>query len=969
MFQFLRRPVARDVAAAWLTAGLMLQTATAAAPDWWAVRGVYKAGAAADDYAVANVGQLKHIASRAAAEMNATLAGGAGDMVSNLVASWHESASPRDDYSALTAGQLKQVARMFYDRLAGRGAAAVYPWGSPLPADDHAIVNTGQVKRVFSFPVDSNGNTLPDLWEMLMFGHLGEALNTDFDGDGLSNLQEWSFGTSAKNQDSDDDGYFDGDEHAMGADPKKADSVPQPNLVFYHRTAASAAWKTGFAPFTGSSSMSYTTKTTEMNLSKTVNDHGTTTSPPTSWTYLYDGSSSYTLTEAWERGVGTVLTEVDTSTGAFNNNGSYNFNAGNESDEEYTWTGPSGEAHSKWHREETIEPGDFDARSTGHWSIKQFGSDAETGSWDERTSPGSGGGGGAGPPFPSPVVTTAETVRTTTWELDAPYGFNGHASGGGTQVETLTGPIPDSAMVAALAGDFGLQEAWPATFDGSGDGTSQLTLLSGYSASGSATQYYYKLEWPEGTPERVKQTGNYPRSYLIQENYRSDDLSVQKKDYKHITLKPGESCEPMLLSAITFDSTRSGLAWVGPDDHHAVDVMQHPADVTNGSSEPATTQTVRLCRWLDAYDSSGNLATDYPRYDRDRIRIKIPAAPFPNENKITIKIATKKPAQTNDPEDAATDLECDKIGDSFLSKPIILVGDGFRAGNSGDDAWSLVSPQDEQTNDPTHIASPGGKVEIELPLAGNPKIEFPIAKYNNKVKLKSYVVRSPSSNARIPANILSYLSDGVQRTKDTYKQAHIKIEHQGPYDCVLTDAELDLINSDRGDGVRTLLMEGGNTNYLEDGESQFVFDKIRELDGGGTDFVRIIYMDCDFVGRNRDAVALTIRDIISGTNKFGVYEGFIVIPIKNASDILLPPHEAGHALKMLHPKDEAVLDGENRENTPELPYMLMSRASTSMWNPSLNKWMVNEYSAKRFVKKDLAKLSSSPTPLFVLPFP
>lgn len=633
MFQFLRRPVARDVAAAWLTAGLMLQTATAAAPDWWAVRGVYKAGAAADDYAVANVGQLKHIASRAAAEMNATLAGGAGDMVSNLVASWHESASPRDDYSALTAGQLKQVARMFYDRLAGRGAAAVYPWGSPLPADDHAIVNTGQVKRVFSFPVDSNGNTLPDLWEMLMFGHLGEALNTDFDGDGLSNLQEWSFGTSAKNQDSDDDGYFDGDEHAMGADPKKADSVPQPNLVFYHRTAASAAWKTGFAPFTGSSSMSYTTKTTEMNLSKTVNDHGTTTSPPTSWTYLYDGSSSYTLTEAWERGVGTVLTEVDTSTGAFNNNGSYNFNAGNESDEEYTWTGPSGEAHSKWHREETIEPGDFDARSTGHWSIKQFGSDAETGSWDERTSPGSGGGGGAGPPFPSPVVTTAETVRTTTWELDAPYGFNGHASGGGTQVETLTGPIPDSAMVAALAGDFGLQEAWPATFDGSGDGTSQLTLLSGYSASGSATQYYYKLEWPEGTPERVKQTGNYPRSYLIQENYRSDDLSVQKKGYKHITLKPGESSEPMLLSAITFDSSRSGLAWVGPDSVKTIELSSTSAAIATKSfaapqvvdlnqvrpSQSELTDPLKWARGLNALvvfydrvlDRKANVAVDF----------------------------------------------------------------------------------------------------------------------------------------------------------------------------------------------------------------------------------------------------------------------------------------------------------------------------------------------------------------------
>ena len=108
---------------------------------------------------------------------------------------------------------------------------------------------------------------------------------------------------------------------------------------------------------------------------------------------------------------------------------------------------------------------------------------------------------------------------------------------------------------------------------------------------------------------------------------------------------------------------------------------------------------------------------------------------------------------------------------------------------------------------------------------------------------------------------------------------------------------------------------------------------------------------------------------ITGTNKYGVYEGFIVIPIKNASDILLPPHETGHALKMLHPKDEAVLDGENRADTPELPYMLMSRTSTSVCDASLSKWMVNEFSAKRFVKKDLAKLSASPRPLFILSFP
>ena len=95
-------------------------------PAWWFERGVIPQTTsppsdtpawpadyrAPDDYAAANLGQLKHLATQADAELNAHLPGGAGAEIDNLVAAW--SAAPatgitRDDFAALNLGQLKSV--------------------------------------------------------------------------------------------------------------------------------------------------------------------------------------------------------------------------------------------------------------------------------------------------------------------------------------------------------------------------------------------------------------------------------------------------------------------------------------------------------------------------------------------------------------------------------------------------------------------------------------------------------------------------------------------------------------------------------------------------------------------------------------------------------------------------------------------------------------------------------------------
>ncbi len=156
-------------------------------PTWWTERQVLTPGATADDYAVANVGQLKYLASKAALEMDAKLSpGGAGTAIDDLILAWLNppaGAPPADDYAVMNQGQLKYVAKLFYDRLADfdySGAplagGARYPWthgpGQESDDDNHAAVNLGQLKYVFSFSIASI---------------ISDAYNIDTDGDGIPN--------------------------------------------------------------------------------------------------------------------------------------------------------------------------------------------------------------------------------------------------------------------------------------------------------------------------------------------------------------------------------------------------------------------------------------------------------------------------------------------------------------------------------------------------------------------------------------------------------------------------------------------------------------------------------------------------------------------------------------------------------------------------------------------------------------
>jgi len=159
-------------------------------PEWWFSSGViaplnpnnqspsWNGGSypVPDDFSAANLGQLKQMATQAAAELNANLPGGAGDIINNLITTWNstpQSGVVRDDHATVNLGQLKAVAQPFYNQLIAAGYTNAYPWANPpQPADDFSAANLGQLKYLFSFDLtysstgdpSNGGSGIPDWW-------------------------------------------------------------------------------------------------------------------------------------------------------------------------------------------------------------------------------------------------------------------------------------------------------------------------------------------------------------------------------------------------------------------------------------------------------------------------------------------------------------------------------------------------------------------------------------------------------------------------------------------------------------------------------------------------------------------------------------------------------------------------------------------------------------------------------------
>ncbi|RLF63612.1 MAG: hypothetical protein DRN31_02105, partial [Thermoplasmata archaeon] len=65
---------------------------------------------------------------------------------------------------------------------------------------------------------DSDGDGMPDWWEMKYFGNLSQTASGDPDGDGLINYKEVKYDTDPRNPDTDGDGVEDGPDWIPKAD-------------------------------------------------------------------------------------------------------------------------------------------------------------------------------------------------------------------------------------------------------------------------------------------------------------------------------------------------------------------------------------------------------------------------------------------------------------------------------------------------------------------------------------------------------------------------------------------------------------------------------------------------------------------------------------------------------------------------------------------------------------------------------
>ena len=226
---------------------LVALPASAADPDWWAERGV-KSTSASSNLSPANIGQAKHMASMALAELEGilspadhqSLVAGVSAVV-NLQAP--VPAEQREAQRApLLNGQLKAIAKPFYDTLrsvdpawlatqmeerqlrvlepgSNPPAYSPYPWSVAATDDSNfAPASVGQLKAVFSLDfstlsvteIDSDGDGLSDAWEIENFGSLSQDASGDPDSDGASNIQEFLAGSDPNNPDTDGDGIIDG---------------------------------------------------------------------------------------------------------------------------------------------------------------------------------------------------------------------------------------------------------------------------------------------------------------------------------------------------------------------------------------------------------------------------------------------------------------------------------------------------------------------------------------------------------------------------------------------------------------------------------------------------------------------------------------------------------------------------------------------------------------------------------------
>ena len=235
----------------------------ASPPAWWSdsatkILDAENPATTADNYAPANLGQLKNVAKQAKAHLDTKLPGGSGTAINILVSSFEPRSGQgytqeqidafiADNYAPVNLGQLKAVAKPFYDRLLAfsydtkanliahgfpTSWTSNYPWNpATAVSENYAPANIGQLKAVFCFDLSAPTGQLPVWWQQYYFGHTGVDLGGDPDSDGIVNALEFALRTdpTSANGDADGDGLSDFTEIASGMRSSVSDTARNGN--------------------------------------------------------------------------------------------------------------------------------------------------------------------------------------------------------------------------------------------------------------------------------------------------------------------------------------------------------------------------------------------------------------------------------------------------------------------------------------------------------------------------------------------------------------------------------------------------------------------------------------------------------------------------------------------------------------------------------------------------------------------
>lgn len=242
-------------------------------PAWWndGTPPLISEGAE-NNSAICSVGQAKWMVSEALRGLTSALPGLAAEVRTDLDGRAEDKSDRIVDLSvpdpkneewieqqkaALTIGQLKALADPFYRKINAVNSAwltnqrvtnqtnhtnSIFPWTSETDDDaNSAIATIGQLKSVFALrfstldtsggeptELDSDGDGLPDEWEMIHFGNLDQGANGNPDGDDFTNLEEYLFRFNPNEKsigiDIDQDGWLDHQEVYLQGNTEKKDN-------------------------------------------------------------------------------------------------------------------------------------------------------------------------------------------------------------------------------------------------------------------------------------------------------------------------------------------------------------------------------------------------------------------------------------------------------------------------------------------------------------------------------------------------------------------------------------------------------------------------------------------------------------------------------------------------------------------------------------------------------------------------